>query len=532
MNIIFMRHSEAVDNVRGVLSCKEIRCSVLTEAGFRQVAKSVSKLPREIDKIYSSPLIRTLQTAKEIMKVSGAEVVIDNRIREIDWGEYDGKPNNPELDAVRTRQAAGDFFVRFGQYGDNKYSLELRLCEFLDDVRKHNFKNNTIAIVSHGTVISFMKRILGLQPSHLKKGGFEEFSDIDFSKLDEHEDKLAAVKNKLIANRMKLIRRIQSNTLRNTFYEIAEDCNNIEFGDDGLARVISGYRDNITPITDSDVRKNNDLAVVCLFKNMSDFIEKWIDHYINLGVKNFVFLDNNSTDDSIDKIKTLSKKYSIMSDIWSVPYEYNCFRSCGWRQQIMDTYGVNRWYLNVDSDEMFVFSDTKLDISTYANDNLKNNIASVKAMMVDVYSDKPIFSNKSIEDFRFFDARGYKKIVNKHYGERIYGGPRSRIFGIKPSLQKVPLLYYTGVEILANDHFLFPWHRNPQSVSSVLLHYKFLPGSLESYAEMAKSEIHWNQSKEYKRYIQLYNNNPNAMFYQEGISLPIEEFSIEMLLSL
>ena len=96
--------------------------------------------------------------------------------------------------SVCTRQAAGDFSVRFGQYGDNKYSLELRLCEFLDDVRKRNFKNNTIAIVSHGTVISFMKRILGLQPSHLKKGGFEEFSDIDFSKLDEHKDKLAAVK--------------------------------------------------------------------------------------------------------------------------------------------------------------------------------------------------------------------------------------------------------------------------------------------------------------------------------------------------
>ena len=60
---------------------------MLTEAGFCQVAKSVSKLPREIDKIYSSPLIRTLQTAKEIMKASGAEVIIDNRIREVDWGD-------------------------------------------------------------------------------------------------------------------------------------------------------------------------------------------------------------------------------------------------------------------------------------------------------------------------------------------------------------------------------------------------------------------------------------------------------------
>ena len=45
----------------------------------------------------------------------------------------------------------------------------------------------------------------------------------------------------------------------------------------------------------------------------------------------------------------------------------------------------------------------------------------------DAYFDKFIFSNKSIKDFRFFDARGYKKIVNKYYGERIYGGPRSRI---------------------------------------------------------------------------------------------------------
>ena len=61
MNIIFMRHGEAVDNVRGVLSCKEIRCSTLTEVGFRQVAKSINKLPREIDMIYSSPLVNMME---------------------------------------------------------------------------------------------------------------------------------------------------------------------------------------------------------------------------------------------------------------------------------------------------------------------------------------------------------------------------------------------------------------------------------------------------------------------------------------
>lgn len=39
-----------------------------------------------------------------------------------------------------------------------------------------------------------MKRILGLQKSHLKTGEFEVFNDVDFFKLDEHKDKLAAVK--------------------------------------------------------------------------------------------------------------------------------------------------------------------------------------------------------------------------------------------------------------------------------------------------------------------------------------------------
>ena len=51
MNIIFMRHGEATDNVKELISDKEIYWSVLTENGKKTVLESVNALPKNIDKI-------------------------------------------------------------------------------------------------------------------------------------------------------------------------------------------------------------------------------------------------------------------------------------------------------------------------------------------------------------------------------------------------------------------------------------------------------------------------------------------------
>lgn len=110
MNLIFMRHGEAMDNTREILSSQEIQCSILTENGRKKVIELVKLLPK-IDKIYASPLIRTLQTAKEVVDNQNLNVEIDNRIREINWGKFNGKENSTELDEVREKQVAGDFLL-------------------------------------------------------------------------------------------------------------------------------------------------------------------------------------------------------------------------------------------------------------------------------------------------------------------------------------------------------------------------------------------------------------------------------------
>lgn len=62
MNLIFMRHGEASNNVKEYLSDKEIYWSLLTRKGQNEVKESIKSLPTKLDKIYTSPLPRTIQT--------------------------------------------------------------------------------------------------------------------------------------------------------------------------------------------------------------------------------------------------------------------------------------------------------------------------------------------------------------------------------------------------------------------------------------------------------------------------------------
>ena len=195
MNIIFMRHGESTNNVERVLSDREIYWSVLTENGINMVKNAVDKLPDNISKVYYSPLPRTIETAHYVyLKYPDIEYQVDNRIRERFHGKYSGKPNNEDLNNIRTKQANGDYLIRLGDYGDSRFDLEYRLINFFKDVYNDNDKSSTILIISHGSVTSFMKRLLGIETRHLKPGDLEMFNDVDFSPLWENEKKIEEIK--------------------------------------------------------------------------------------------------------------------------------------------------------------------------------------------------------------------------------------------------------------------------------------------------------------------------------------------------
>lgn len=520
MNIIFMRHGEATDNVKELISDREIYFSTLTASGSNTVAESLSGLPDKVDKVYVSPMPRTIQTASLVKnKYPTVEYVIDDRLREIDHGKYSGQKNNADLDRTRELQVAGDYFVRFGQYGENKIDIETRLSEFLNDIRRNNFNDNTIMIVSHGSVTSFMKRLLGLRSPHIKTGKAEEFTNVDFSYLDCSMKKLADVRKKSKFKRAALVDNADlSGDLKEAYKKIARlEFNDIEFDDDVFANLIRGVSGGELKRLSSSIPDSGVVAIT-LVDNVASFVDVWIQHYIELGVKNFAIINCESSDDTITKIKAYQSTVNI--DLWEASCTYNCSWACGARQYLMSVYGVNRWYLNIDSDELFVYDGWRSrGLTEFANASKAGVISS---MLIDVYRKGVITDSSDINGYHYVDKGTYVTSERKPYGIRIHGGPRSRIFGVRPSLQKYPLVYYTGKEVLANDHFYYPYKLNRAlPIRSYLLHYKFLPGDIDRYKELAASGVHWNQSSEYKEYINKINSDPNVSFYDGKISVDI-----------
>jgi len=90
VRLLLVRHGETVWNserrVQGGAKDTE-----LSEAGRRQVARLAAVLRDEpLDLILCSPLQRAVRTAESINENHGATILTDNRLKEVDVGEFDG----------------------------------------------------------------------------------------------------------------------------------------------------------------------------------------------------------------------------------------------------------------------------------------------------------------------------------------------------------------------------------------------------------------------------------------------------------
>ena len=128
----------------------------LTEEGKEQAQKAAEliKNNHEIDLIYSSPFLRTKETAEAVSKLLHLKVNIDDRIREIEHGGCEGNPyySCPFKDK---RKGLDD---RPHETGETWNDVRKRMYEFMKDIEeKHSGKK--ILIVSHGDPLWFLKSV-------------------------------------------------------------------------------------------------------------------------------------------------------------------------------------------------------------------------------------------------------------------------------------------------------------------------------------------------------------------------------------
>ena len=164
--IYIVRHCESLTNrtatFAGVLDVD------ITAKG-RQQLDCLSEFFKDIklDEVVSSPLIRTKKTAEAVNKYSGAPVILDKRIIEMNVGSLEGKPvTDMDDEQARCWNTAPHLFSTDAECMDDVY---LRVTEAFSEIVERN-NNKTVAIATHGGVVrNIMRFVKGYAPEGLKE---------------------------------------------------------------------------------------------------------------------------------------------------------------------------------------------------------------------------------------------------------------------------------------------------------------------------------------------------------------------------
>jgi len=152
--VIIVRHGETEWNLRGIRQGHFD--SRLTAKGMAQAKALGARLGRErFTALYSSDLGRAVDTAREIAKVTGHEIIADGRLRERHLGIFqglDGEEINAKFpEERRLMRSEGPGYVIPG--GESMVQQVERNIACLNELAaKHH--SEQIVVVTHGGVVS------------------------------------------------------------------------------------------------------------------------------------------------------------------------------------------------------------------------------------------------------------------------------------------------------------------------------------------------------------------------------------------
>ena len=182
--LIVVRHGQSLGNALGVIQGNNSGGG-LTDVGKQQIISNTNnniELLKQAEKIVTSPYLRALETAKEISKISGLNITIDDRLHEMDAGILAGLPkieakneypeyykiwkNRLDLDGIPNAEKGAHLQARILAFLLNYYEKE----DFCD------------VLVTHaGFIRCLINTIEGRQRTNqfnIENGAFFELDDI------------------------------------------------------------------------------------------------------------------------------------------------------------------------------------------------------------------------------------------------------------------------------------------------------------------------------------------------------------------
>lgn len=237
----------------------------------------------------------------------------------------------------------------------------------------------------------------------------------------------------------------------------------------------------------------DELLVICVVRNGEAYIDRFVEHYLALGAKHLVFLDNGSEDDTVDLLCRVREATVLQS---AVPYKK--FENT-MKRYLAERFSKRRWNLCADIDELFAYPfSSRLSLRRFLGYLNANSYSAVAAQMLDMFPDGPLSALPESEKAGLLESNPYYDISDIRKTEYCWskrsnpaikmhwGGIRKKAFGTDNGLTKTPLVLMDG-----NVRPFITWHHalgaRMADISCLLFHYPFLGGFRRKVEEAART---------------------------------------------
>ena len=180
MRIFLIRHGQTAWNVdRRAQGHADIELDATGVDQANRLAQTFHD--RRLERIYTSDLKRSYDTAVPLAKVTKAELISTDQLRERSFGEWEGKPYEAIRAGVLASAAPSEEFVPPG--GESMVAVQKRLNKWWNGLEE---QHGNIAIVSHGGSCSLLlAMLLGAPPSASRSFSFANTGLTELSRRDD-----------------------------------------------------------------------------------------------------------------------------------------------------------------------------------------------------------------------------------------------------------------------------------------------------------------------------------------------------------
>jgi hypothetical protein len=269
-----------------------------------------------------------------------------------------------------------------------------------------------------------------------------------------------------------------------------------------------------------------DILGFATVRNEAVRLPHFLAHHRGLGVRHFLIVENNSTDDT--------QAYLVDQpdvSLWTTPASYKLSRfGVDWLTWLLARYGNGHWCLTLDADEILIYPhhDTR-PLPALVDWLERHGRRSFGTLMLDMYPKGPLQDQRyrpgedPFDVLCWFDGGNYM-IRKKPDLENLWiqGGVRARRFFADrprraPTMGKTPLVkWHWRYAYVSSTHSLLPRHLNHtydesggEALSGILLHTKFLPTIVDKSVEEKRRREHFANSALYEGYYDALIGNPD-----------------------